>query len=74
MAINKNKVSKLLVSFGADIKGIAPVTPEGNLDVAALQNLPQTIGLIQTLKDLGIESNKWLMQNGFVPAAMILKF
>ena len=67
-------VNELLVQYSKDVINKASTTKEGNLDINALQKMPETIALITKFKKLGIKSKAELLTNGFIPAGMILKF
>ena len=68
--ISKNKVATILTSLGkiAD----RPTDKKGNLDLQAFNELPEVEKTVKKLKELGVDK-KWLRENGFMVARMILK-
>jgi len=72
----RDKVGSILQAWGLEMKGKAPVMESNpdSIDVQALNKMETTKNLISILKGEGVKDSKELMDNGFVPAAMILRF
>lgn len=66
----------LLVGWGKLISKNPPIVANSkdSLDTKALNQLPATLVLIETLKANGINSRDDLRKKGFLAASMILKF
>ena len=74
MAINKKEAQRILEGLSGIIKN--PPIKKGttdSLDIAALNKLPEVIFAVKRLKKLGI-SRKWLWDNGFMAAGLVLTF
>lgn len=72
--MNKKEVEALLVSFGSMVKDKAPTDAKGNLDVKALNQMPECIDLKDALRMAGVRDAAHLSGEGFMVAAMILRF
>lgn len=70
----KRKVQKLLTDWGASMKTLAPVTPEGSIDMEKFPQMKEVKELISNLKEIGVKSNTQLMDSGFIAAGMLLRF
>jgi hypothetical protein len=75
--INKDIVSDILTKYGAEIQKVGTPLVKGttdSLDVHALNEMKETKEVVAKLKALGVPNRKWLSENGFVGAFMILTF
>jgi len=66
-----NNVKKIL----DDITKIKerPLNKEGNLDLEAFNKLKEVKNQVLKLKKLGVDT-KWLFENNFIMAGMVLRF
>lgn len=73
-ADKKKLVGEALQGLSGLLKG-KPLSKPGtnDLDIAALNDLPEVKFLVNNLKKLGV-SRKWLMDEGFMVAGMVLNF
>ena len=70
----RTAVEELLQRFGENIKSTAPTTKDGQLDVKALNEMPETKAMIESLKTLGVKNRQHLSHEGFVVGGMLLNF
>lgn len=72
----RDKVSSILQAWGLEMKSKAPVMKDDpdTIDVNALNQMETTKNLITLLKSQGVESSSHLIDSGFVPAGMLLRF
>jgi hypothetical protein len=71
MRINRKKVELMLAKISA-IKDI-PTKEDGSLDTRKYSLLPDVRNTIRFLVDMGI-TKKWLSDNGFIVASLVLDF
>lgn len=64
-------VSELLTDFGKKLHEMCPLADDGELPIKWLNEQPETQELIKCLKYIEVDK-KWLSENGFQIAAMIL--
>lgn len=67
------QVTTLLEVYDKKITGNEPRGENGLVDWDAFQAMPETVAVIETLKDIGV-SRDWLKSNGFKVYALILEF
>ena len=67
-----DQVGEILTDWGKTTE--RPVTKDDRLDVKRLNDLETTKSMIKELVELGVKNQKQLIDMGFIPAGMILKF
>ena len=70
----KERSREILEDLSTSIKKSSlPLDDKGNLDILEYNKLPKVREAIVKLKGINIDK-RWLIENGFMPAAMILMF
>ncbi|MBT9167428.1 MAG: hypothetical protein DDT19_00766 [Syntrophomonadaceae bacterium] len=72
--MDKKEIKKILTDLERMSESDRPLTPEGYLDVDALNQMPEVIRAKDRLREIGIQHQDNLTTAGFVAAGMVLKF
>lgn len=74
MKISTKQVESIITTLANIPSDKRPVTPEGHLDVAKLNEMPEVKAVVMLLQSIGVKDTAHLMKLGFIAGAMVLRF